>query len=63
MNDKNKKHYLRKIKLDHTYFKSSYERADYQINIENVKLNDILNLILRKLQERGISLPSKEKRH
>ncbi len=48
--DKHKRNrYLKEIKADYDYFKSSYERADLQINIENVKLEDVPVFIINKL--------------
>ncbi|HHU87899.1 MAG: shikimate kinase, partial [Sphaerochaetaceae bacterium] len=36
-----RKRYLNAIKADYNYFASSYERADFQMNIEHIKLEDI----------------------
>ncbi len=50
MDESLKKRYLKDIKADYNYFKTSYERADLKIEIENLILNDIVNLILKKIQ-------------
>lgn len=41
MSPAKRKRYLRDIKADYNYFKSSYERADVQVSIENTPLSDI----------------------
>lgn len=49
--DKSKrKRYLKEIKADYNYFKTSYERADLQIDIENIRLDDIPDLIIERLR-------------
>jgi shikimate kinase len=49
MSPAKRKRYLRAIKADYSYFKSSYERADLQISIEHVPLHDIPELIIAEL--------------
>ena len=49
MDESKRRRYLREIKADYTYFKGSYERADLQVNIEHVKLQDIPDLIIERL--------------
>jgi shikimate kinase len=51
LDESDKKEYLKEIIADYNFFKSSYKRADLEINIENVKLKDIPNLIINKLNE------------
>ncbi len=46
-----RKRYVREIKKDFTFFKSSYQRADIQVDIENVKLENIPDLIMKKLKD------------
>ena len=46
MNGLKKKKYCRKIIEDYNYFKESYKRADFQVNIQDVFLNDIPGLII-----------------
>lgn len=43
--------YLREIKADYNFFKDSYKRADYEIDIYNICLIDIPNLIINELQK------------
>lgn len=50
MDESKRMRYLHEIKADYSYFKGSYERADFQINIEHVKLEDIPDLIIEKLR-------------
>ena len=49
--DKEKKCYLKEMIADLNFFKKSLSRADLQINIENVPLNQIPDLIINKLTE------------
>ena len=51
MRPEEKKRYLREIKADYHYFKSSYERADVQISIENIPLYNIPELIIAELEK------------
>jgi shikimate kinase len=50
MDESLKKRYLKEVKADYNYFKTSYERADLQIDIENLALNDVVDLIIKELQ-------------
>lgn len=56
MDERKRKWYLSDIKGDYTYFKSSYMRADIQINIEHVALEDIPNLIIEELKQHNVML-------
>ena len=49
LDESKKKRYLKEIRADFNYFKDSYQRADFQINIENVKLENIPDLIIEKI--------------
>ena len=51
LDESKKKRYLRKITADYNYFKDSYERADLQIDIKDISLENIPNLIIRRLKE------------
>jgi shikimate kinase len=51
LNDSNKKRYLKKIKEDYNYFKDSYNRADFKIDINNINMKDIPNVIINELQK------------
>jgi shikimate kinase len=51
LNDSQKKRYLKKISVDYNYFKDSYKRADFIIDINNINLTDIPNLIICELQK------------
>lgn len=44
-----KKRYLKEIEGDYDYFKNSYKKADYQINIENLGLEKISETIAIKI--------------
>jgi shikimate kinase len=46
--------YIRDIKADYQYFKKSYARADYQINIEDIELENIPDLIIEKLRSEAV---------
>jgi shikimate kinase len=46
LDDKKKKRYLREIRADYNYFKDSYERADIQFDIENVRLSPLRKVFL-----------------
>jgi len=52
LNDSKKKRYLEEIKTDYNFFKDSYKRADFKIDINNISLIDIPNLIINELQKK-----------
>lgn len=59
MDELKRKRYLHEIKADYNYFASSYERADFQVNIEHVKLGDIPYFIIGELRQKNVMiLPS-----
>jgi len=48
--DESKKNiYLKEIRADYNFFKDSYKRADFQINIDGVSLDKIPELILNTI--------------
>jgi hypothetical protein len=49
LDESKKKRYLREIKADYNYFKDSYARADFQINIENVRLEKIPEMVIGEI--------------
>ncbi len=51
LDESKKKRYLREITADYNYFKDSYERADLLIDINDISLNSIPNLIIKRLAE------------
>jgi len=51
LDESKKKRYLMKIISDYNYFKDSYERADLQIDIKDICLEDIPNFLLKRLEE------------
>ena len=53
-NELKRKSYLNAIKADYNYFASSYERADFQMNIEHIKLEDIPYFIIEELRQQNI---------
>jgi shikimate kinase len=44
-----KKRYLKEIKADYNYFKDSYKRADFRVNIDNIRLENIPEMILEEI--------------
>lgn len=44
-----KKRYLKEIIADYNFFKDSYKRADFQINIEDMNLDNIPELIMKTI--------------
>ncbi len=50
MDESKKKLYFKEIRADYNYFKNSYARADLQINIENIPLDEIPAIIIKELQ-------------
>jgi len=54
MDEYKKARYLYEIKADHKYFENSYKRADFQINIENIKLEEIPSFIIGELREHNV---------
>jgi len=51
LDEQKKKRYLKEIKADYNYFKDSYSRSDFTIDINNIFLSDIPNLIISELQK------------
>ncbi len=51
LNDSKKKRYLKEIKADYNYFRDSYNRANFKIDINNISLIDIPTLIINELQK------------
>jgi hypothetical protein len=51
LNSYTKKKYLKEIKADYNFFKGSYNRADFKIDINNKNLIEIPNLIIDELQK------------
>jgi shikimate kinase len=56
LDETKKNRYLKEIQADYNYFKDSYKRADFHINIENLRLENIPDRILEAIQ---INLPLK----
>jgi shikimate kinase len=50
MNDLEMKLYKKEIINDYNYFKESFKHADLEINIDGIKLEDIPELIIKKLE-------------
>jgi shikimate kinase len=46
LDESKKNRYLKEIRADYNFFKDSYKRADFQINIEGVSLDKIPELII-----------------
>ena len=53
MNEAKRKGYLREIRLDYRYFENSYKRADLQMDIEHLTLQEIPTRIIEVLSEQG----------
>ncbi len=51
LDDSKKKRYLKEIKADYNFFRDSYKRADFKIDINNFSLIDIPDLIINELQK------------
>ena len=49
LDESKKKRYLKEIRADYNYFKDSYKRADFQINIDNMQLEKIPEIIIKKI--------------
>jgi len=49
LDESKKKRYLKEIRADYNFFKDSYARADFQINIDGVSLNSIPELIINTI--------------
>ena len=47
-----KKRYLKKIRVDYNYFKDSYKRADFEVDINGMSLQEITKYIERVLKIR-----------
>lgn len=53
LTEKEKKIYLKEIKKDITFFKKSLNRADYQFDLENLKLDEIAEKLAEFLIEKN----------
>ncbi len=51
LDDSKKKRYLKKIKADYNFFRDSYKRADFKIDINNISLIDIPSLIINEINK------------
>ncbi len=51
LDETKRKRYLKEIRSDYNYFRDSYKRADLQIDIENIHLDNIPNLIINGLEK------------
>ena len=49
LDESKKKRYLKEIRADYNFFKDSYKRADFQINIEDVSLDNTPELIVKTI--------------
>ncbi|MCP4553406.1 MAG: AAA family ATPase [Bacteroidetes bacterium] len=49
LDEPKKKRYLKEIRADYNYFKDSYSRADFQINIEDVRLEKLPEIIIEEI--------------
>lgn len=53
LNEKEKRLYLKEIKKDITFYKKFNNRADYEFNIENIKLEEIPKMLIEFLELRN----------
>lgn len=51
LNEKEKRLYLKEIKKDITFYKKFNNRADYEFNIENIKLEEIPKMLIEFLKQ------------
>ena len=56
LDEKARKKYIKSIRADYNYFKSSYQKADFCIDIDNLILNEIPEMIIKELQKK-IDIP------
>lgn len=49
LDESKKKIYLKEIRADYNYFRDSYKRADFQVNIENIRLEKIPEMIIEEI--------------
>jgi shikimate kinase len=49
LDESKKKRYLKEIRADYNYFRDSYKRADFQVNIENIRLEKIPEMIIKEI--------------
>lgn len=50
LDESKKRRYLKEIRADYNFFKDSYKRADFQVNIEDVSLDNIPELIMKTIE-------------
>lgn len=58
MDESKRRRYLYEIREDYDYFRDSYKRADFQINIKHIELEDIPEKIIEELNKQNILLRS-----
>lgn len=51
LDETEKNRYLKEIKADYNYFRDSYNRADFKIDITNICLNNVPDLIIDELHK------------
>ncbi len=56
MNKAIKGRYLQRIREDYEFFRQSYARADFTIDINGIKLKDIPNFIINELNKNIVKL-------
>lgn len=58
LDESKKKRYLKEIRADYNYFRDSYKRADFQVNIENIRLEKIPEMIIEEIGLNEIMPPA-----
>ena len=49
LDESKRKRYLKEIRAEYNYFKDSYKKADFQINIDNERLEEIPEMIIKEI--------------
>ena len=50
LDESKRKRYLKEIRADYNYFKDSYKKADFQININHVRLEKIPEMVIKEIK-------------
>lgn len=54
--EESRKKYIKSIRADYNYFRASYKKADFCIDIDNLSLNEIPDMLIKELQNK-IDIP------
>lgn len=62
LDDSLKLEYLKELKADYNYFKGSFDRADFEIDIRDTSLNDVPEMIIKEICNANTQLLNRSER-